>query len=187
MDSINKLQQAYPQRYGTVNTKRFRILGIFLLIAGVVFVAVGGYAFLKTQQGYQSLNSFSAAQNVKLTYNDQGQLAKRGKTEGATAIMGLLKNDWGYTVDKSELNPNDPLVNTASEYMYQMATITYHTLHATTRRLPTTSWSTARSSPRPARTTSRTTASTGPVRPDQSDPGCRPRPGMDRHGARADR
>ena len=46
--------------------------------------------------------------------------------------MGLLTNDWGFSVDKSELNPNDPLVNTASEYMYQMATITYHTLHAAT-------------------------------------------------------
>ena len=46
--------------------------------------------------------------------------------------MALLVNDWGYTVDKSELNPNDPLVNTASEYMYQMATISYHTLHAET-------------------------------------------------------
>ncbi len=46
--------------------------------------------------------------------------------------MSLLVNDWGYAVDKGELNPNDPLVNTASEYMYQMATISYHTLHATT-------------------------------------------------------
>ena len=46
--------------------------------------------------------------------------------------MSLLTNDWGYTVDKSELNPNDPVVNTASEYMFQMATISYHTLHGAT-------------------------------------------------------
>ena len=46
--------------------------------------------------------------------------------------MSLLVNDWGYSVDNSELNPNDPLVNTSSEYMYQMATIAYHTLHGTT-------------------------------------------------------
>ena len=26
--------------------------------------------------------------------------------------MSLLVNDWGYAVDSSELNPNDPLVNT---------------------------------------------------------------------------
>jgi hypothetical protein len=32
----------------------------------------------------------------------------------------------------SELDPNDPVVNTASEYMYQMAVITYHTLHGET-------------------------------------------------------
>ena len=46
--------------------------------------------------------------------------------------MSLLVNDWGFAVDKGELNPNDPLVNTASEYMYQMATISYHTLHGAT-------------------------------------------------------
>jgi hypothetical protein len=114
-----------------VNTKRFRILGIFLLIAGVVFVAVGGYAFLKTQEGYKSLNAFSAAQDVRLTYNDQGQLTSAGKTDEATAIMSLLKNDWGYPVVDSELNPKDPVVNTASEYMFQMATIAYHTLTST--------------------------------------------------------
>jgi hypothetical protein len=29
------------------------------------------------------------------------------------------------------MDSNDPLVNTASEYMYQMATVTFHTLHGT--------------------------------------------------------
>ena len=46
--------------------------------------------------------------------------------------MALLATDWGYSVNTSELNPNDPQVNTASEYMYQMATIAYHTLHGST-------------------------------------------------------
>ena len=32
----------------------------------------------------------------------------------------------------SDLNPNDPVINTATEYMYQMATVTYHTLHGAT-------------------------------------------------------
>ena len=41
------------------------------------------------------------------------------------------RNDWGYTVNSGDLNPNDPVVNTASEYMYQMATIAYHTLNGT--------------------------------------------------------
>ena len=45
--------------------------------------------------------------------------------------MGLLTDDWKYPVVESDLDPSDPLVNTASEYMYQMATISFHTLHGT--------------------------------------------------------
>ena len=45
--------------------------------------------------------------------------------------MSLLVKDWGYTITPGELNPNDPVVNTASEYMFQMATVAYHTLHGT--------------------------------------------------------
>jgi len=118
--------------------KRLQLLGIGLVVMGLVFFAVGGYTLYKTQQGANALQAYSAAQNVTLTYNADGQLADaKGDTTEATAIMGLLTNDWGYTVDKSELNPNDPVVNTASEYMYQMAMITYHTLHgATTVTIP---------------------------------------------------
>jgi len=111
---------------------RLKKLGIVLALFGFAFVAAGGYAFIRTQDGAKSLQAFSAAQGVKLSYNQDGQLTDRGKTEGAAAIMSLLTNDWGYTVNSSELNPNDPLVNTASEYMYQMATIAYRTLHGTT-------------------------------------------------------
>jgi len=110
---------------------RFKIVGIGLIIAGFMFAGVGGYTYLRTAEGAKALQAFSAAQNVALTYDDQGQLVDRGKAEGATAIMSLLTNDWGYRVDPNDLNPNDPVVNTASEYMYQMATIAYHTLHST--------------------------------------------------------
>jgi hypothetical protein len=103
-----------------------------LAVLGLAFIAGGGYTLYKTNQGAQALQAFSAAQNVTLSYNDQGQLVDRGETAGADKIMSLLVNDWGFTVDKSELNPNDPLVNTASEYMFQMATISYHTLHGAT-------------------------------------------------------
>ena len=119
------------QRF-TLMISRLRGLGFVLALIGMVFVAAGAFAFLKTQEGYKSLNAFSAAQDVKLTYNDKGQLADaKGDTEEAQGIMALLTKDWGYPVATSDLNPNDPIVNTASEYMYQMATITYHTLHST--------------------------------------------------------
>src|SRR4026207_603488 len=118
-------------RNGIMNG-RLKILGAMMAVIGLAFIAGGGYALYKTNQGSQALQAFSAAQNVTLSYNEQGQLVDRGKTAGAAEIVALLPNDWGYSVDASELNPNDPLVNTASEYMYQMATISFHTLHATT-------------------------------------------------------
>jgi hypothetical protein len=108
---------------------RLRGLGFVLALIGIAFIAVGGYAFIKTQEGYRSLNAFSAAQDVQLTYNDKGELVDRGETEGAQAIMALLTEDWQFPVVGAELDPNDPIVNTASEYMFQMATVSYHTLH----------------------------------------------------------
>ncbi len=111
-------------------TTRLSRLGIVIAVIGLLFAAGGAYAFVKTQDGSRSLNAFSAAQNVKLTYNEQGQLVDRGTPEGAAAIMSLLVNDWGYSVAAGDLNPNDPIVNTSGEYMYQMATVTYHTLHS---------------------------------------------------------
>jgi hypothetical protein len=113
-------------------TGRLKGLGIVLVIIGFGFVIGGGYAFFKVQEGTASLNAFSAAQNVTLSYNEDGQLIDRGETAGADAIMALLTDDWGYPVVQSELSPDDPVVNTASEYMYQMATIAYHTLHGET-------------------------------------------------------
>ncbi|MEX1171636.1 MAG: hypothetical protein WEG56_03380 [Chloroflexota bacterium] len=111
--------------------KRIRNIGLVLAVFGLVFVMAGGYALFKTQEGYRSLQSFSAAQGVELAYNDQGQLVDRGEVEGAQKIMTLLTVDWGYPVVASELDPNDPLVNTGSEYMYQMAVVAYHTLNST--------------------------------------------------------
>jgi hypothetical protein len=110
-------------------TTRLQRLGIVLAIFGLIFAAVGVYTFIKTQEGYRSLDAFSAAQNVKLAYNEQGQLISGGETAEAEAIMGMLTNEWGYPVVTSDLNPNDPVINTGSEYMFQMATVAYHTLH----------------------------------------------------------
>jgi hypothetical protein len=110
---------------------RLRTLGVALAVVGLVFMAGAAYSGYKTYEGYRSLQAFSAAQDVKLSYNDQGQLVDRGETANADKIMSLLTNDWGYPVVKGDLNPNDPIVNTPSEYMYEMATIAYHTLHGT--------------------------------------------------------
>lgn len=111
--------------------RRLKILGIVTALIGLAFVLAGGYSFYKVQEGYQSLNAFSAAQNVALSYNEDGQLVDGGDTAEAAVIMALLTEDWGYPVVASDLDPNDPVVNTASEYMFEMATIATHILHGT--------------------------------------------------------
>ena len=110
---------------------RLTKLGYVLIAIGLVFVIAGGVAYARTQEGYNSLQKFSEAQNVTLSYNEEGQLTDRGTVEGAQAIMDLLENEWGFAVVGGELDPNDPLVNAASEYMFQMATVSYHTLNGT--------------------------------------------------------
>jgi len=112
-------------------TQRIRVLGIVMIVLGLVFAGAGIYAFTQVQSGADSLQAFSAAQNVTLSYNDNGELIDRGTTEGADAIMELVTVTWGYPIKDSEMDPNDPLVNTASEYMFQMGTIGYHVLHGT--------------------------------------------------------
>ncbi|MBI4885343.1 MAG: hypothetical protein HY826_14945 [Actinobacteria bacterium] len=108
-----------------------KVLGIILAVVGLGFMVAGGVAYAKVQDGYRSLQAFSEAQNVTLSYDDQGNLTDRGTTEGAHAIMKLLQDDWKYPVVMSDLDSNDPLVNSATEYMYQMATVAYHTLNGT--------------------------------------------------------
>jgi hypothetical protein len=112
-------------------TGRLKGLGLILAVLGLAFMAGGAYTFLRTQEGARSLQAFSAAQDVKLSYNEQGQLVDRGEPAQAQEILALLEKDWGYPVVASDLNPSDPVVNTPTEYMYQMATITFHTLNST--------------------------------------------------------
>ena len=159
---IRQLRHNPPKgRFNSLIT-RLKGLGFVLVAIGFVFVAAGAFAYLKVQDGQKSLNAFSAAQNVTLTYNEDGQLVDRGETQGAQAIMTLLKDDWGYPVATNELDPNDPVVNTASEYMYQMATIAYHTLHGTqTVVLPADVTAADGTSTRRAPTSSRSRVATG--------------------------
>jgi hypothetical protein len=111
---------------------RLRILGIVMIISGMIGMGVAGYTLLRTTQGIDSLQAFSSAQGVELSYNENGQLVDRGSPEAADKIMALVTQDWGYTIAAGEMNPNDPLVNTASEYMFQMGVISYHTLYGET-------------------------------------------------------
>ncbi|WP_062211089.1 hypothetical protein [Demequina oxidasica] len=110
---------------------RIKVLGLALSVIGLLFMGGGVFAYTMVADGQHALQSFSEAQNVTLTYNEDGQLVDRGEVAGAEAILDLLENDWGYAVVASDLNPNDPLVNTGTEYMYQMALIAHHTLTGT--------------------------------------------------------
>lgn len=111
--------------------KRLTYVGYALVVVGLAFGIAGGIAYTRVQDGYDSLQAFSEAQNVTLNYHEDGQLVDRGTVEGAQAIMTMLTEDWNYPVVESDLDPNDPLVNTATEYMYQMAVIVYHVGHGT--------------------------------------------------------
>ena len=119
------------ERRRALMKKRLTRLGVVLTVVGLGFLAAGGVAFSKTQDGYNSLQAFSETQNVTLAYNEEGQLTDRGTVESAEAIMTQLTEDWGYPVVESDFDPDDPLVNTASEYMFQMATVGYHVLNGT--------------------------------------------------------
>ena len=110
---------------------RLTTLGTILAVLGLLFLAGGGVAWSEVQQGYDSLQAFSEAQNVTLSYNEDGELVDRGSTEEAQAIMDLLTVEWGYPVDAGDFDPADPLVNSDAEYMFQMATIVHHTTSGT--------------------------------------------------------
>ncbi|HYN32792.1 MAG TPA: hypothetical protein VES40_09210, partial [Ilumatobacteraceae bacterium] len=62
--------------------KPLGLLGIFLIIVGIGYFVGAGVAYSKVQGGYDALQSFSAAQNVELTYNEDGDLVDRGEVEG---------------------------------------------------------------------------------------------------------
>ena len=111
--------------------KRLGLIGLMLVVVGLGFAVAAGVTYSKVQGGYGALQSFSEVQNVTLSYNEDGELVDRGEVEGGLAIRSLLEDDWGFPIVESDLDPNDPLVNSATEYMYQMATIAFHTLHGT--------------------------------------------------------
>ena len=93
---------------------RLRTLGIVLAVFSLVFMAAGAFTLYKVNEGRNSLQTFSAAQNVKLAYDEQGNFTSGATAEEGTAILSFLKDEWGYNVVPWEMDKNDPLVNTAS-------------------------------------------------------------------------
>jgi hypothetical protein len=94
-------------------------------------MALGGYLYFKADGGLKSLDAVYATQGRMIPYDADGNFIDRGTKEGGDAILSLLENDWNYPLNRANLDPNDPLVNTPDELMVQYATITYHTLHST--------------------------------------------------------
>jgi hypothetical protein len=111
--------------------KPLGLLGVFLIVVGIGYFIGAGVAYGRTQGGYGSLEAFSAAQNVELSFNGDGELIDRGEVAGAQAIMQLLEDDWDFpvTMGNGGIDPDDKVVNSQSEYMFQMATIVYHILN----------------------------------------------------------
>lgn len=118
-----------PVKGATMFKKPLGLLGVFLIVVGLGYFAGAGYTYYRIDGGYSSLQAFSEAQDVQLTYDENGDFIDRGSAEQGAEIMSLLEDDWGFPVVDGDLDPDDPLINTASEYMLQMAIISFHTLH----------------------------------------------------------
>lgn len=109
---------------------RLKITGAVLVVAGLVLAGVGFfYGTSQATDGLDSAQAMYEEQGVTLSYNDDGQLTDRGTPEGARAILEFLEVENQYPVNHDNLDPNDPIVNTRDELMYEYAVITYHVLH----------------------------------------------------------
>ncbi len=107
------------------------VAGLVLLVGGVIGIALGGYLYFKAADGLESLDAVYAAQNRMMTYDADGNFTDRGTAEGGDLILSLIEDDWDFPLNRSNLDPGDPLVNTPDELMVQYAIIGYHTLHGT--------------------------------------------------------
>ncbi len=110
--------------------KRMRTLGCVLAAGGLAVAGVGLlYGVPTAMDGLDSAQAMYEAQSVTLGYNEDGELIDHGTVEGAQEILSLLEDEWDYPLNHANLDPDDPLVNTRDELMYQYATITAHVLH----------------------------------------------------------
>ena len=105
--------------------------GLVLIFGGIIGMVLGGYLYFKADEGLKSLEAVYATQGRFMSYDADGNFTDRGSVAGGDAILSLLENDWKYPLNRSDLDPDDTLVNTPSELMVQYAIINYHTLHGT--------------------------------------------------------
>ncbi|MFW6174798.1 MAG: hypothetical protein ACOC5K_03380 [Chloroflexota bacterium] len=107
------------------------VAGLVLVVGGLVGIVLGGYLYSKAQGGLDALQAVYEAQGRTMSYDSDGNFIDRGSKEGGDAVLSLLEDEWQYPLDRSNLDPDDPLVNTPDELMVQYAIINYHTLHGT--------------------------------------------------------
>ena len=107
------------------------IAGLVLVVGGILGMLLGGYLYLKAEDGLTSLDAVYEVQNRVMPYDADGNFTDRGTKEGGDAILSLLEDDWKFPLNRANLDPNDTLVNTPDELMVQYAIINYHTLHGT--------------------------------------------------------
>jgi hypothetical protein len=107
------------------------VAGLVLVFGGIIGIVLGVYLYGKANEGLESLNAVYASQGRMMTYDADGNFTDRGTKAGGDAILALLEDDWKYPLNRSNLDPNDPLVDTPDELMVQYAIINYHTLHGT--------------------------------------------------------
>lgn len=110
---------------------KFKFVGIIFSVAGLIFIIAGFFISYMAQGGLDSLQAVYRSQNVMMTYDENGNFTDRGTVEGGDAILKLLTEDWEFPLNKRNMDPNDPLVNTPDEMMVQYARITTHTIHGT--------------------------------------------------------
>ncbi len=107
------------------------VAGLVLVVGGVIGIVLGVYLYNKAGAGLKSLDAVYATQKRMMTYDADGNFTDRGTKEGGAAILSLLEKDWQFPLNRANLDPKDPLVNTPDELMVQYAIINYHTLNGT--------------------------------------------------------
>jgi len=105
--------------------------GLVLVIGGFVGIGLGGFLYLTATAGLDSLQTVYETQGRMMSYDEDGNFTDRGTKEAGDAILSLIEDDWDFPLNRANLDPNDPLVNTPDELMVQYAIINYHTLNGT--------------------------------------------------------